>query len=130
MPDGRSKQKQKLLYLQKILLEYTDEQHRLTGPELIEKLALYGISAERKTIYDDVQSLAETGLDIVTERQGHSNVYYVGGALCSRRRRCLVEIFDAEKIERAHKKAAAAHKPLQRPAFEKNRLRRQPREDL
>ena len=81
MPDGRSKQKQKLLYLQKILLEYTDEQHRLTGTELIEKLALYGISAERKTIYDDVQSLAETGLDIVTERQGHSNVYYVGSRL-------------------------------------------------
>ncbi len=81
MSEGRSKQKQKLLYLQKILLENTDEEHRLTGPELIDKLALYGISAERKTIYDDVEALAGAGLDVVTERSGHSNVYYVASRL-------------------------------------------------
>ncbi len=81
MPEGRTKQKQKLIYLQKILLEQTDEEHMLSGPELIDRLALYGISAERKTIYDDVAALIETGLDVVVERKGHSNVYYVASRL-------------------------------------------------
>ena len=81
MPEARPKQKQKLLYLQKILLEQTDENHKLSGPELIEKLEQYGISAERKTIYDDISVLIESGLDIEIDRQGHSNVYYVASRL-------------------------------------------------
>ena len=81
MGDARSKQKLKLLYLKKILLEQTDDKHKLSGPELIEQLSLYGISAERKTIYDDIASLEDSGLDIVTERLGHANVYYVASRL-------------------------------------------------
>lgn len=81
MSGAKFKQKQKLLYLQRILLEQTDENHKLSGPELIEQLALYGISAERKTIYDDIDALADAGLDICTERSGHSNVYYVASRL-------------------------------------------------
>ncbi len=81
MSEPRPKQKQKLLYLQKILLEQTDEKHRLSGPELIEQLELYGISAERKTIYNDIEALIDSGLDVVVERQGHANVYYVGSRL-------------------------------------------------
>lgn len=81
MSEGRLRQKQKLLFLQKILLEQTDETHMLSGPELIEQLSLYGISAERKTIYDDVASLIESGLDVCVERKGHSNYYYVGTRL-------------------------------------------------
>lgn len=81
MTESRSKQKQKLLILQKILLEQTDEQHKLSGPELISRLALYGISAERKTIYDDISTLSDSGLDICVERRGHSNVYYIGSRL-------------------------------------------------
>lgn len=41
-------QKQKLLYLRKILLEKTDENHGLTSSEILAELALYGITAERK----------------------------------------------------------------------------------
>lgn len=36
-------QKLKLLYLAKIMQEETDEQHRLTMPQLIERLDAYGI---------------------------------------------------------------------------------------
>lgn len=48
MPKG-SMQKQKLLYLQKILLEKTDERHGLTIAEIITELGRYGISSERKS---------------------------------------------------------------------------------
>lgn len=77
----KSRQKLKLLTLQKILLTETDENHKLSGNELIDKLALYDIKAERKTIYDDIATLIESGLDVVVEKSGHSNVYYVASRL-------------------------------------------------
>lgn len=77
----QSRQKQKLLILQKILLTQTDENHKLSGNELIEKLSEYGINVERKTIYDDIASLTDEGMDIITERVGHANRYYVSSRL-------------------------------------------------
>lgn len=43
-----SNQKLKLPYLMKIMLEQTDEEHPITVPQIIEELAKYDISAERK----------------------------------------------------------------------------------
>ena len=77
----QSSQKQKLLILQKILLTETDENHPLSVNDLIQKLKLYDIKAERKTIYDDIATLASVGMDIVVDKRGHSNVYYVGSRL-------------------------------------------------
>ena len=39
-------QRLKILYLYKILLERTDEEHYITMPEIISQLELYGITAE------------------------------------------------------------------------------------
>lgn len=75
------RQKLKLLILEKILLTETDENHKLTGAEIIAKLAAAGISCERKTVYDDIEALAHSGLDVVTEKAGHSNYYYVASRL-------------------------------------------------
>jgi predicted DNA-binding transcriptional regulator YafY len=61
-------QKLKILYLMRILLAYTDETHSLTVNELIAKLAGYGVSAERKTIYDDIEALRQFGFDIVMDK--------------------------------------------------------------
>lgn len=74
----QARQKHKLLVLQNILLSETDENHKLSGNEIIQRLAGFGISSERKTVYDDIATLSEAGLDIVTEKVGHSNYYYVG----------------------------------------------------
>ncbi len=69
-------QKLKLLYLRKILLEKTDEEHMLTVQQMISELQQYGISAERKSIYDDLELLALYGMDI--ERvSGRAAMYYV-----------------------------------------------------
>lgn len=78
---SQSRQKQKLIILSRILMNETDETHPLSVSELIAKLALNDIKAERKTIYDDIATLAETGMDIVVDKRGHSNVYYVGSRL-------------------------------------------------
>lgn len=71
-------QKQKLLILQKILLEKTDDHHSLTVNDIIKELEQYEIKVERKTVYDDVNTLSAFGMDIVIDKKGHSNAYYVG----------------------------------------------------
>ena len=61
-------QKMKLLYLMKIFLERTDEGHPLTTAQLIDALAEYSITAERKTIYADIALLREFGLSIESRK--------------------------------------------------------------
>ncbi len=68
----------KLLVLQKILLENTDPEHPISGSDIIRLLVEYGINVERKSVYDDIDTLIQSGMDIVTERRGHANYYYVG----------------------------------------------------
>lgn len=69
----------KLLYLLKILSEKTDENHRLTAEELAEELASYGIRAERKSIYDDIDCLIRFGYDIVNVKARAGGGYYLAG---------------------------------------------------
>lgn len=57
-------QKLKLLYLQRMFYEQTDEEHGLTMPQIIEGLEELGITAERKAIYRDIKALQEFGLEI------------------------------------------------------------------
>ena len=75
---GLSRQKQKLLTMKQYFERKTDEDHSITGNKLIDILATYGIKAERKTIYDDIKTLIDSGMDIVTVKDGHSNAYYMG----------------------------------------------------
>lgn len=62
---GAENQKLKLLHLMKMLYDETDEEHGLSTPALIEGLAELGIDAERKSIYRDIETLRDFGLDIV-----------------------------------------------------------------
>lgn len=72
-----SKQKSKLLYLMRILLEQTDEAHPMTVQQMIDELARYDIRAERKSVYDDLEVLKTYGLDII-RIQGKTFQYFVG----------------------------------------------------
>ena len=55
-----SNQKLKLLYLRRILLEETDDNHHLNAEQLVSKLEQLGINADRKTIYADVAALQDS----------------------------------------------------------------------
>ena len=52
-------QKRKLLVLLQILARETDERHPLSVPQIVEKLKEKGIEAERKSVYDDLNTLNE-----------------------------------------------------------------------
>lgn len=71
-------QKQKLLLLKKIFEEKTNENNPLTVEDIIRILGLNGINVERKTVYDDIRTLINSGMDIVISKKSHSNAYYLG----------------------------------------------------
>ena len=64
MPKSEN-QKQKLLQIAKYLMEHTDEQHAVSTPQLIAYLNSIGIKAERKSIYNDIETLNDFGMDII-----------------------------------------------------------------
>ena len=76
-----SGQKLKLLYIIKILSEETDETHYISTKELIDRLAAYDISAERKSIYTDIEALNAFGYDIqqVNSNRNGGGYYMAGG---------------------------------------------------
>ena len=78
MPKGAG-QKLKLYHLSQIMIKKTDDEHSLTMPQIIELLAEKGISADRKSIYDDFEALRDIGLDIIGEQVGRGYYYHVGG---------------------------------------------------
>ena len=59
----------------KILREYTDEDHGISMNEILVHLKEYGIIAERKSIYDDIEVLRQFGLDIIGEKRDRKYYY-------------------------------------------------------
>ena len=72
-----SHQKEKLLALRELLLQYSDEEHPLSAARIIGLLAQRGIEAERKSVYADIEALRESGMDIVRSGEGRSSGYFV-----------------------------------------------------
>lgn len=73
----RSNQKLKIMYLMKILMENTDEEHDITLAEIVEKLHEYGVSAERKSLYSDIENLRLYGMDIIGTQYDRTFHYQV-----------------------------------------------------
>lgn len=71
-------QKLKLLYLLRILMENTDDTHGMEIAEIIAALNQNDISAERKSLYSDIECLRQFGVDIIGEKKGGKFYYYVG----------------------------------------------------
>lgn len=70
-------QKLKPLYIMNYLLQNSDEEHPVSVHQIISYLETQGISAERKTIYNDIDALRFFGLDIVQGGSGKTSGYYV-----------------------------------------------------
>lgn len=67
----------KVLYVMNFLLHNSDEGHPVTMRQIIDHLESNGISAERKSIYDDIDALRDFGLDIVQVASGRNHCYFV-----------------------------------------------------
>ena len=70
-------QKSKLLVLYRLLMERTDEENPLSTAQIIDYLEQNGIGAERKSIYDDMETLKFMGVD-VQSRKGRGAGWFIG----------------------------------------------------
>ena len=76
MPKG-THQKFKLYRLAQIMLENTDDAHYITMPEIMAGLEKYGITADRKSIYNDLRDLETLGIEVEGEPVGNRYHYHV-----------------------------------------------------
>ena len=110
--------KRKLPILARLLLERSDEDHPVSRQEMQQELERWGLSAERKSIYDDMEQLRELGLD-VQARRGRNGGWFIG-----QREFELAELkllVDAVQSSRAHERcphpqAGGAHQRPSGPA--------------
>lgn len=69
--------KRRMILLQKLLYETTDEKHPITTFEILDFLEEKGIVTNRKTLKADIDLMVECGMDIVTV-QSKPNKYFWG----------------------------------------------------
>ncbi len=70
--------KLKILYILKDLMENSDEEHLLSSTELMSDLEKYGLSADRKSVYNDIDTLKDAGVEI-NQKKGTNPGYYIAG---------------------------------------------------
>ena len=59
------------------LLHHSDEAHPVSMAQILVELDRHGITAERKSIYDDIECLRDYGVDIIQTGSGKGTGYYV-----------------------------------------------------
>lgn len=72
-----SQVKLRTLYIMKMLLEETDEKYTMSAADIDTALRDYGMSADRKTVYNDIETLREFGMDVL-QVKGTNGGYYIG----------------------------------------------------
>ena len=91
-------QKIKILYIMNILLNETDIDHPLNAVDIIERLAALGIHAERKSIYTDISTLIEYGLDIEKSEEYKGGYYIASKSFELAELKLLVDAISASRF--------------------------------
>ena len=77
--DSRTEGRLRLLYLYRMLMQYTDENHPITTTQIQEKMEKeHGIYVHRTTIPGDIELLRAAGIEIFSWRS-RQNKYYLEG---------------------------------------------------
>lgn len=71
----KENQKLKITLIQEILEHETDSEHGIGLAEIISRLASHGVQAERKSLYDDFNTLRSHGEDILRYKKGNQWLY-------------------------------------------------------
>lgn len=107
-----SKQKQKLLYILKLLYEKSDQDHGVTMSQILEYLEENEIKAERKSIYDDIKTLKDFGVDIISTKSKTVRYFIAGRSFELYELKLLVDAVQSSKFI-THKKTNELIKKLE-----------------
>lgn len=100
--------KNKLLLLERFFESRTDEEHYVTLSDILAELSSHGISAERKSIYSDINTLREMGMDI--RMRGRNGYYLAERTFSADDIRLLFELVLSSKYVPAKKSAELCEK--------------------
>lgn len=104
------KQRLKLLYIARLLTEQTDDTHIVTTQEIITYLKANDITAERKTIYTDIEQLIDFGMDIIKVKGRPSGYYLADRQFELAELKLLVDAVQASKFITQKKSRALIQK--------------------
>lgn len=96
-------QKLRLLHVMRILQQETDEQYSITINEISDRLKPYGISFDRKSIYADVETLREFGMDIVLTKGNRFGYFWANRPFELAELKLLVDAVQSAKFLTAKK---------------------------
>lgn len=128
--------KLRTLYIMDALMEKSDENHRLSVKDFLSILSSYGIEAERKSIYDDIETLKVWGMDILYTKERPAGYYLASRQFELTELKLLVDAVQSSKfitekksrelIKKLESLASADEaKQLQRQVFIANRIKTQ-----
>ena len=103
-------QKLKLLLLRQYLERNSDEAHPVTTAQLLEYLASEGISAERKSIYSDIDTLRSLGYDIQLQRGRGGGYWMASRAFELSELKLLVDAVQSSSVISARTSKRIIHK--------------------
>ena len=106
------KQKQKLFYVLKYLMEKTDSNNSVTVNDIIDYLDSFDIKAERKSIYDDLKTLQDFGVDICSTKSKSVHYYIASREFELSELKLLVDAVQSAKFI-THKKSNELIKKLE-----------------
>lgn len=95
---GENRQKLKLLYLMQMLMNETDSTQGLTMTEILTKLEEQGISAERKSIYRDLDTLRDFGMNIGVLHRAPVQYVYERDSLTVEQLALLIDAVQSSKF--------------------------------
>ena len=95
---GGIKNKARVLFVMDALLKRTDEEHRLSAPAIIDMLEAQGFSANRKSIYDDIEALRDWGMDIIQTKETPQGYYLASRDFELPELKLLVDAVQASKF--------------------------------
>ena len=90
--------KLRTLYIMDALLEKTDDDNRLATKDLLEMLEGNGISADRKSLYDDIETLKTWGMDILYNKEKPAGYYLASRKFELPELKLLVDAVQASKF--------------------------------
>ena len=96
-------QRLRLLHIMKALQKESDEQHAISLSEIADRLKPYGISFDRKSLYADVETLREFGMDIVLTKGNHFGYFWANRPFELAELKLLVDAVQSAKFLTAKK---------------------------
>ena len=91
-------QKVKLLFLMDLFLKKTDVDHTISMKEILSELEKNGISGARKSIYNDIETLKEYGMDIEYRKEQPEGYYLVDRTFELAELKLLVDAVQSSKF--------------------------------